>query len=438
LTRAAWQDLIFLEDTASIKHRASFSAGASRGIGNGVTRVLTRGDTSFSYPGIALSNPKDVGNSSFTSNEFIRSIKNPASTSFNLNLDSYSLALLGNSFFQGGTQTSPAGGVYLYTMIPYTSSTPTKFLSAAKAMSLGDLNADTTSEELYGGIITSLNISGAIGEVLSVNGSFKSVGYNRTNVLGEISNDPRLCVMWGQQAASTDATVYRENGFDTWVSMGTFSRVAADANFTNPSSLSAGTVEQSIATGNLNFSSADLVSYSGVNIRVSYDGLNRDAGISYDDLSETITSHPTPLKFQDMFVNLGGSLISVSNISISLSSQTSFNYHHGQEALSFTLGRINGSLSLTIPWSDTVYGSMEAFYNYMKSTEHYIQVYWGATSPISENQVNIRMNGKLTKYNKVDGQGEVSLNITFDLVENDSYEAIEFLVAYSSSKLSRA
>ena len=191
-TRTLWQDLFFLEDTGSIAHRASLSPTDSLGIGTNVTRVLTRSSPAFNYPVIALSNPKEVDSSSFTSDEYLRSIKSPASANFSLNLDSYSLALLGNSFFQGGTQSSPVGGVYLYTMIPYTSSTPLNYLAAVRAMIVGDINADSISPELYGGIISSLSIQGTTSDVMSINGGLKAIGYNRMNVIGEISNDPRL------------------------------------------------------------------------------------------------------------------------------------------------------------------------------------------------------------------------------------------------------
>lgn len=45
---------------------------------------------------------------------------------------------------------------------------------------------------------------------------------------------------------------------------------ATDSNFTTPASLAAGTIEWSLATGNLNFASADVTSYNGYVITADY------------------------------------------------------------------------------------------------------------------------------------------------------------------------
>jgi len=54
------------------------------------------------------------------------------------------------------------------------------------------------------------------------------------------------------------------------VAFGTITRKATDSLFTAPASLAAGNVEYSAATGNLNFSSADVASYDGQAITSTY------------------------------------------------------------------------------------------------------------------------------------------------------------------------
>lgn len=84
--------------------------------------------------------------------------------------------------------------------------------------------------------------------------------YTVDTSLGAISNSPRLTLTQTQQTGAIPPikhnTVYFSN----------VEEVANDVDFTAPASLSAGTVEWALSTGNLNFSSADLASYSGQTI----------------------------------------------------------------------------------------------------------------------------------------------------------------------------
>jgi hypothetical protein len=80
--------------------------------------------------------------------------------------------------------------------------------------------------------------------------------------LGTISNDPRLKFDY----IPTTVTNIKHNGS----AFGTVTQVATDALFTAPASLPAGTVQWSYSTGHLNFSSADLASYSGQTITSTY------------------------------------------------------------------------------------------------------------------------------------------------------------------------
>jgi len=84
--------------------------------------------------------------------------------------------------------------------------------------------------------------------------------YSTDTSLGTISNDPRLTLTESQLTGYLPPIKHNNTYFPI------INEVAADGNFTDPGSLSAGTVEWSLATSNLNFSSADLTSYSGQTI----------------------------------------------------------------------------------------------------------------------------------------------------------------------------
>lgn len=84
--------------------------------------------------------------------------------------------------------------------------------------------------------------------------------------VGTISNSPRLSFDY----VPNDATLPVSNIKHDSTGFGTLTKKAHDDDFTSPASLSAGIVEWSVATGNLNFSSADLTSYSGEAITATY------------------------------------------------------------------------------------------------------------------------------------------------------------------------
>lgn len=81
--------------------------------------------------------------------------------------------------------------------------------------------------------------------------------------LGVISNSPRLTYKY----IPTSITNIKHNGT---AFSGSITRKTTNSVFTTPSSLSAGDVEYSASTGDLNFSSSDLISYSGQTITSTY------------------------------------------------------------------------------------------------------------------------------------------------------------------------
>lgn len=81
---------------------------------------------------------------------------------------------------------------------------------------------------------------------------------NTDESIGTISNSPRISF----DDVPNSVTNIKHNT----TSFGTVTAQNNDAAFTTPASLAAGTVEWSRSTGNMNFSSADLTSYSGETI----------------------------------------------------------------------------------------------------------------------------------------------------------------------------
>eukprot|EP00916_Digyalum_oweni_P004723 GHVL01008363.1.p1 GENE.GHVL01008363.1~~GHVL01008363.1.p1 ORF type:complete len:238 (+),score=-3.50 GHVL01008363.1:94-807(+) len=80
--------------------------------------------------------------------------------------------------------------------------------------------------------------------------------------VGAIANSPRISFDY----AAASVTNIKHGGS----AFGTVTMVVNDNDFTTPASLSAGTVEWSLSSGNLNFSSSDLTSYSGAAITSTY------------------------------------------------------------------------------------------------------------------------------------------------------------------------
>ena len=128
----------------------------------------------------------------------------------------------------------------------------------------------------------------------------KDVGYTLTTTdesLGTISNNPRLYY----DEIPTSISNIKHAG----TSFGTITAVNTDSDFTSPASLSAGTVEWSKSTGNLNFSSADLTSYSGQAITSTYsafyEGAKATEFIAKDIIKKVRTSWRTDSTFKPLF-----------------------------------------------------------------------------------------------------------------------------------------
>jgi hypothetical protein len=439
-TRVTWQDLWFVEETADIDSRSSFLA-TGVGVGDGIFRALVRPTPAISYPNRIKFAPRSSGFAEPYSGDLIESINSLSNVSYSFNLDSYLLSLFGKCLFHGGTQTSPAGGVYRYVMVPYTSPTPANYISTVRATPdawTDAVSVDRSSHELWGALVTSISIDGSAGGLMNLTVNLSGARYNRTNILGEISNDPRLTIKYGNAGTvPTSPAILRETSYGSFSTLdASASNVADDDSFTDPDSLGAGSVEISNSTGNLNFSSSDISSYSGQNITVNYASGNRVN--AYTTFDTTITSPPNPLRFQDATILIDGSSVACNDLSFSVKTQIEPKYYDERDCYDIFLGRTNGSLTLNIPFGDTNYGSAEAFYNYMGENIHYVQIYWGTSNPIAENEVALRLNGKVKSPSFSDSGGELLSNVQFELMADQSNESVELVAAYSSSKLDRS
>lgn len=115
--------------------------------------------------------------------------------------------------------------------------------------------------------------------------------------IGTISNSPRL----NFDHIPNSVTNIKHDG----TSFGTVTAVRNDDSFTSPASLAAGTVQYSRETGNLNFSSADLTSYSGQTITSTY-VLSLDSEMAVKYLANEIERDIFDLWYTD--TSIGGLL----------------------------------------------------------------------------------------------------------------------------------
>ena len=438
-TRVTWMDLFFVEETANLESRCSFDTTNGVGVGDGIFRALIQGTPTFNYPNRIKFASRSSGLSEPLSNDLIESVNSLTSVGYSFNLDSYLLSLFGKILFQGGTQDT-SGSYYIYTMNPYTSPIPSSYLATVRATPDNGsvVSNDRSSSELWGGLVTSLGISGGVGEVMSLDVSVNGSRYNRTNIVGEISNSPRLNYKLGKDGiVPSGASAYRESSYGSFTVLdATIANVSTDANFTDPDSLGAGSVEISNSTGNLNFSAVDITSYSSQNISIYYNSGSRAS--AYDTFNDTISESPTPLKFQDVSILIDSSAVSCNSLNFSSRCSIEPRYYDERNSYEFFLGKLNSVLTLDIPFGDTNFGSAEAFYGYMSESDHYIQIYWGSSTPSTENQIALNLNGKVKAPSFGSSGGEVLSSVQFELMANQSYESVEMVAAYYSSKLDRS
>ena len=124
---------------------------------------------------------------------------------------------------------------------------------------------DTAKIDVYATDFKFTDTSGTTEDFVTneIVGNLNSVDNDGTQTY--TSNSARLQI--ALPPATSTTPVIRHNG----TAFGTVTEKANNAAFTDPASLTAGTVEWSLATGDLNFSKADLASYNGQEITIDYE-----------------------------------------------------------------------------------------------------------------------------------------------------------------------
>lgn len=100
-----------------------------------------------------------------------------------------------------------------------------------------------------------------------------------------------------------------------------------------------------------------------------------NAAIGYDDTP--------PLKFEDLTVKLGTSVISIPSFEITFSNGLVHHYYNDISSKSTTLGRMNVEAQITVPWNDgSVEGSDQQITDYAAGVTKVVSLIWGNPSPV--------------------------------------------------------
>ena len=441
-TRTKWMDRYYIEETGSVNARCGLDPDAGiglAGIGSGDTGVFMlsiTGNPTFNVPNRLANNLKSTELSSLHEDEQLDNNRGLTSISYDMLMNGYNLTLFCKSLFQNGTQgTSPDTMIFNYP----TSSTVSYYLATIKTMNNPSIPIydDETSWELWGAIANSLSISGEESSIIKLTSNISGSRFDRVNSLGVISNSPRLNWSYGvTPTIPTNPMVTRETSYliDTSIDS-SVANVAADANFTDPSILAAGSVEISNTTGNLNFSNADINSYFGQNVLLKYFGAGRDE--FYTNRSFQLSGDVGPLKFQDVTFEIDSEDVYIRSFDLSIKSNVQPEYYDDDLAHDWLLGRFNATLNVDVSWSDSVFGDSKALYRYLRSGDHLMYLYWGNKVPANYNDVSIQMNGRVKSANIKEANGEYFSTISFELRSDSSYSGIQITAGYLTSYLSR-
>ena len=262
-------------------------------------------------------------------------------------------------------------------------------------------------------------ISGQSGSLIQFDADLNYSRINRSNVIGIISNDPRIKYLKSDDSIpSGTIQILRESTFDSWSFLDTdVTKVATDNDFTAPGSLGAGTVEISESTGNLNFSSSDLSTYSGRHIAIYWTDTERDK--LYSQLPIEFAVEVPPLKFQDCNIELDGNLLSVNSFSLSLQNNPMFDFYDEKTILKTKLGRINAELTVNISWGDSNFGSSAALRDFLMEDQlHEIYLYWGNKVPSTYNDVSFYLPVLIKKVSINENKNELNSSVTFELIKD--------------------
>ena len=258
------------------------------------------------------------------------------------------------------------------------------------------------------------------------------MSWHRMNVLGKISNSPRLA----HYPIATGLTVivkYWDGS--AWQTLdASAAEVANDAAFTAPGSLIAGSVEWSLATGNFNFGTADLATYTGKYIGVDIgDSLGDDK--AWNDMGGFALK--SPLKWQDATITLDGNAVSLPGFTLTLKNNAAAKFYDDQYVNKFVLGRFNADGEIRIPWGTTTEGGNTALNDFVDGTDLPLVIYWGtaATAQVDAD-FSITANIRHTQTD-VSGDPEIETGANFACVYDGTNAAITLKCGYAENVLIR-
>lgn len=181
-TKAPWSSQYMIEQTSSLTGDPTFAPATKRGLegtgaANGVFRVGLLSSPHIIPSSGTIEHPTTTGLAEmFTTLDFSQVVGEPASVSLEMPLNAYNLSLFLLLLFQGGCTEVNTAGKNTLRAVAYTSSAPSYYVSVVRVM-VDDFatkpNVDTLSHILYGGLCTSLTITGAENDILKLTAEIK-------------------------------------------------------------------------------------------------------------------------------------------------------------------------------------------------------------------------------------------------------------------------
>ena len=228
--RSAWQDQYFLQETADIESRIDFDTTAVGfgGIDAGPISMLSvnpLGSPGFNIPSKKISNPLSLGTPEYNSLEIVDGVNNPNRISYSMPATAQALRVFFKSFFQNITITDLGSITYQNIEFrklkceveSYTDPTINNYLSTLRALSNEAIQQDMNSWEAWGSVVNHFGFKGQQGGLITFEASLASMRFNRSNVIGIISNSPRLKYKKSSGEAPIGASLYYENPQAYWI-----------------------------------------------------------------------------------------------------------------------------------------------------------------------------------------------------------------------------
>src|SRR3990167_788215 len=181
-TKAPWSSQYMIEQTSSLTCAPTFAPATKIGLegtgaANGVFRVGLLSSPHIMPSSGTIEHPTTTGLAEmFTTLDYSQVVGEPSSVSLEMPLNSYNLSLFLLLLFQGGCSEAAGATYNTFRAIPYTTSAPSYYVSVVRVM-VDDFatkpNVETLSHILYGGLCTSLTITGAENDILKLTAEIK-------------------------------------------------------------------------------------------------------------------------------------------------------------------------------------------------------------------------------------------------------------------------